>query len=50
VQQIGHDQGQALLAEWVRRGYDLGNHTYSHTIFDDLTVEEFERDIVAVKR
>jgi peptidoglycan/xylan/chitin deacetylase (PgdA/CDA1 family) len=47
VQEIGNDPGQALLAEWVRRGYDLGNHTYSHIIFDDLTVEEFEREIVA---
>lgn len=47
VQDIGNDQGQALLTEWVRRGYDLGNHTYSHTSFDDLTVEQFEREIVA---
>lgn len=47
VQEIGKDQGQALLAEWARRGYDLGNHTYSHIAFDQFTVEGFERDIVA---
>lgn len=47
VQDIGNAQGQALLAEWVRRGYDLGNHTYSHISFDDLTVNQFEREIVA---
>jgi peptidoglycan/xylan/chitin deacetylase (PgdA/CDA1 family) len=47
VQEIGKRQGQELLGEWVERGYDLGNHTFSHTISDDLTVEQFERGIVA---
>jgi len=26
---------------------NLGNHTFSHTVSDDLTAEQFERGIVA---
>jgi len=47
VQQIGESQGNQLLDQWVERGYELGNHTFSHTISDDLTTEQFEREIVA---
>ena len=47
VQEIGKRQGQELLVEWVERGYGLGNDTFSHAISDDLTVEQFERGIVA---
>jgi peptidoglycan/xylan/chitin deacetylase (PgdA/CDA1 family) len=47
VQEIGQRQGQQLLDKWVERGYELGNHTFSHTISDDLTAEQFERGIVA---
>ena len=46
VQEVGPAQGKHLLELWVERGYDLGNHTFSHIISDDLTVEEFERGIV----
>jgi peptidoglycan/xylan/chitin deacetylase (PgdA/CDA1 family) len=41
------ENGAALIGQWVKRGYDLGNHSFSHTIYDNLTTEEFERDIVA---
>jgi peptidoglycan/xylan/chitin deacetylase (PgdA/CDA1 family) len=47
VEEIGKSQGQELLNQWVERGYELGNHTFSHTISDDLTTEQFERGIVA---
>ena len=47
VQEIGQNQGKQLLDQWVERGYELGNHTFSHTIADDLTAEQFERGIVA---
>jgi peptidoglycan/xylan/chitin deacetylase (PgdA/CDA1 family) len=47
VQEIGESQGKQLLDQWVGRGYELGNHTFSHTLSDDLTAEEFERGIVA---
>jgi peptidoglycan/xylan/chitin deacetylase (PgdA/CDA1 family) len=46
VQELGESQGQELLREWVQRGNELGNHTFSHAILDNLTVEQFEREIV----
>jgi len=47
VQEIGATQGKQLLAEWVARGYELGNHTFSHAISDDLTADQFDEGIVA---
>jgi peptidoglycan/xylan/chitin deacetylase (PgdA/CDA1 family) len=47
VEEIGSAQGRSLLEDWLRRGYDLGNHTYSHIPADNLTVAQFEQDIVA---
>jgi peptidoglycan/xylan/chitin deacetylase (PgdA/CDA1 family) len=44
---IGDSEGKELLGEWVRHGYDLGNHTFSHVIFDNLTIAEFEQEVVA---
>lgn len=35
----------ALLREWVNKGMTLGNHTYSHPDFNQLTVEEFQEEI-----
>ena len=35
----------ALLREWVNRGMVLGNHTYSHPDFNQLTVAQFEEQI-----
>src|SRR6185369_4123228 len=35
----------ALLREWVEKGVVLGNHTYSHPDFNQLTVEQFETEI-----
>src|SRR4051812_31698954 len=34
-----------LLREWVKNGMILGNHTYSHPDFNNLTVEQFEEEI-----
>src|SRR5262245_31898863 len=34
-----------LLRQWVKQGETLGNHTYSHRDFNQLTVEQFEADI-----
>lgn len=47
VQEIGEVRGKQLLDQWVERGYELGNHTFSHTISDDLTVDQFNDGIVA---
>ena len=35
----------ALLREWVKSGMVLGNHTYSHPDFNQLTVAQFEEQI-----
>lgn len=45
VQEIGATQGKQLLDQWVERGHELGNHTFSHAIPDDLTAEQFDDEI-----
>jgi peptidoglycan/xylan/chitin deacetylase (PgdA/CDA1 family) len=47
VEEIGGTAGAAILRDWVRRGYELGNHTLSHSDFNDLTVDEFKQEVVA---
>jgi peptidoglycan/xylan/chitin deacetylase (PgdA/CDA1 family) len=46
VEGLGPATGPRILQEWTQRGLDLGNHTYSHPNFNDLTVEQFEDQIV----
>ena len=46
VQEIGPSQGAELLHQWVRRGYELGNHTLSHVEMNNLTVEQIEQEII----
>ena len=40
------DQRIALLQQWVDAGVTLGNHTYSHGNFNDLTIEQFQDQII----
>ena len=40
------DQRVALLQQWVDAGMTLGNHTYSHRNFNDLTIDEFQDQII----
>jgi peptidoglycan/xylan/chitin deacetylase (PgdA/CDA1 family) len=47
VEDVGREQGLRILEQWVRHGYDLGNHSFSHPDFNALTVEEFEQDLIA---
>lgn len=35
----------ALLRQWIQAGMMLGNHTYSHPDFNQLTIEQFEEEI-----
>ena len=35
-----------ILKEWVRLGFDLGNHTYSHPDINQLSPEQIESEIV----
>jgi len=37
----------SALQEWLRQGKGLGNHTFSHTDFNTVSVEVFEKDILA---
>ncbi len=46
VEDLGPSSGTKILREWAERGFDLGNHTYAHPNFDDLTIEQFEDQIV----
>lgn len=36
----------ALLDQWLKRGQDLGNHTYAHLGATNHTIVEYEQDIV----
>jgi len=36
----------AVLKQWVDAGMILGNHTYSHPNFNDLTIKQFEQEII----
>lgn len=40
------DRRIALLQQWVDAGVTLGNHTYSHQDFNDLTIDEFQDEII----
>ena len=46
VEDLGPGSGTEILREWTQHGFDLGNHTYSHPNFNDLTIEQFEDQIV----
>ncbi len=37
----------ALLDQWMKAGFELGNHTFSHRSLNRIPVEEYEADIVA---
>jgi peptidoglycan/xylan/chitin deacetylase (PgdA/CDA1 family) len=36
----------SFLKEWMSKGFDLGNHTYSHKSANKVSVEEYEKDIL----
>src|ERR1017187_3179289 len=46
VEELGLVPGQRILREWIRRGLDLGTHSYAHPDFDTQTVEELEDQII----
>jgi peptidoglycan/xylan/chitin deacetylase (PgdA/CDA1 family) len=46
VQEIGDAQGREILWEWVKHGHDLGNHTFSHADFNELTLKQMEQEIL----
>jgi peptidoglycan/xylan/chitin deacetylase (PgdA/CDA1 family) len=46
AESLGADSGARILKEWTSRGFDLGNHTYSHPDINGLSVEQIEQEIV----
>lgn len=42
----GHAARIALVRKWIDRGFELGNHTYSHRSLNNLPLEEFQADVV----
>lgn len=39
-------QGVALLERWLDKGFDLGNHTFSHTHLHLSSRDDFKQDII----
>src|SRR5215813_9817978 len=50
VQEIGRTSGEEILREWVRHGHEIGNHSFSHPDFNQLTVKDIEKEIVSGER
>jgi peptidoglycan-N-acetylglucosamine deacetylase len=46
VESLGSDRGTNLLRQWTKQGLDLGNHTWSHSDVNDLSVARIEDEIV----
>jgi peptidoglycan/xylan/chitin deacetylase (PgdA/CDA1 family) len=46
VEQLGTEQGTAMLKPWTSGSFDLGNHLYSHTDANQLSVRQIEDEIV----
>jgi peptidoglycan/xylan/chitin deacetylase (PgdA/CDA1 family) len=46
VEELGTNVGAKILRDWTQSGLDLGNHSYAHPDFNDLTVEQMEDQIV----
>ena len=46
VEQLGTEQGTAMLRPWTSGSFDLGNHLYAHKDANDLSVEQIEEEIV----
>jgi peptidoglycan/xylan/chitin deacetylase (PgdA/CDA1 family) len=42
-----NEQGYTLLVRALDEGHDVGNHSYAHSIFTELTREQAEAEIMA---
>jgi peptidoglycan/xylan/chitin deacetylase (PgdA/CDA1 family) len=47
VQSIGDVLGRRMLSDWIQHGNDLGNHLYSHPDLNNLTVEQFQNEVIS---
>ena len=46
VDELGSRRGKNILKQWTTNGLNLGNHTYSHSGLNDMSIEAFEDDVV----
>lgn len=46
-QNVGRERWLRILRKWVRDGHDLGNHTWSHSDLNRLTLDEFKREVIS---
>lgn len=46
AQGLGPNAGAQILRMWIAQGLDLGNHTYSHSDFNQLSVPQMEDQIL----
>jgi peptidoglycan/xylan/chitin deacetylase (PgdA/CDA1 family) len=46
AEELGSDNGKQILEQWVREGFDLGNHTFSHADLNNITLEQFKQEVV----
>ncbi|HXW93743.1 MAG TPA: polysaccharide deacetylase family protein [Terriglobales bacterium] len=46
VQGLGPNAGAQILSQWIAEGLDLGNHTYSHSDINELSVPQIEDEIL----
>jgi len=46
VQGLGSKTGLQILKQWIAQGFDLGNHTYSHSDFNELSVPQMQDEIL----
>ncbi len=45
---VGQDKGLIeVLSLWIKAGYPLGNHTWSHKRLNKISAEDFNKDIAA---
>jgi peptidoglycan/xylan/chitin deacetylase (PgdA/CDA1 family) len=47
VEQLGTEQGTAMLKPWTSGSFDLGNHLYAHKDANELSVEQIEDEIIS---
>ena len=45
VEELGAS-GTQILSQWMKHGFDLGNHSWSHPDFNELTIDQMESEIV----
>lgn len=47
VQADGRERDyRAILAEWIRDGHDLGNHTFAHLNLSEISATQFEKEVI----